>query len=99
MFVKKKGALCLVGKLWVARVINRGVLHATMGKIWWLSSKVVFKEVGPNVFLISFASISNMSRIEQGRPWLFDNSIFVIEQFNGLTPPNDFKFDKASLWV
>lgn len=46
------------------RVINIGVIEADMGKIWWLSTKDVFKEVGSNVFIISFATTSNMNRIE-----------------------------------
>lgn len=68
-----------------------------MGKIWRLSSKVVFKEVGANVFIVSFVNLVDKNRVEQGRPWLFDNNIFVLEQFDSLTPPKNMQFDKASL--
>lgn len=31
--VRKKGDLCLIGKLWVDRVINKGVIETVMEKI------------------------------------------------------------------
>lgn len=31
--VRKKGDLCLIRKLWVDRVINKGVIETVMGKI------------------------------------------------------------------
>lgn len=61
--------------------------------------KAKFKEVGPNVFTISFAMSSDKHRVEDGRPWLFDNLIFVIEPFDGYTQLKDMKFDKASFWI
>lgn len=82
--ISKKGALCLIRKLWMDRVINKGVIEVVMYKIWRLSSKVVFKEVGPNVFTISFATAADKSRVEKGRPWLFDKNIFFLLEFDGL---------------
>lgn len=69
-----------------------------MSKIWRLSSKVVFKEVRANVFTVSFVNLGNKNRVEYERPWLFDN-IFVLEQFDGLTPLKNMRFDKASQWL
>lgn len=37
--------------------------------------------------------------MENGRYWLFDNYIFVLESFDGLTPPKDMRFDRTSLWL
>lgn len=97
--VRKKGALCLIGKLWMDRVINKGVIEAAMDKIWRLSAMAVFKEVGHNVFTISFANTADKTRVETGRPWLFDNNLFVLLEFDGLTPPKSMCFDRASLWL
>lgn len=89
----------MIGKIWVDCVINQGVINAAIGKIWLLSSKATFKEVGSNVFTVSFANRANKYRVEQGKPWLLDNHIFVLEHFDGLTLPKDMRFDKASLWL
>lgn len=69
-----------------------------MSKIWRLSSKVVFKDIRANVFTISFVNLGNKNRVKYGRFWLFDD-IFVFKQFDGLTPPKNMRFDKASLWL
>lgn len=54
--VQEIGALFLIGKLWVDRVIHSKVIEFEMGKIWHLSASAKFREVGTNVFIISFAS-------------------------------------------
>lgn len=66
--IRRKSDLCLVGKLWMDRVINKGVVEATMGKIWRLSSKSVFKEVNSNVLTVSFVTKEYKTRVENGRP-------------------------------
>lgn len=70
-----------------------------IGKVWRLSTKAKFKEVGLKVFIISFAMHSDKHRVKNGRPWLFDNHIYVIEPFDGYTQLKDMKFDRASLWI
>lgn len=53
--VQRKGNLCLlIGKVWVDRAIGQGVVEVIMLKIWRLNAKAVFREVGPNIFIISF---------------------------------------------
>lgn len=73
--VQEKGALCLIGKLWVDRVRNRGVIKSAMDKIWRLSASAIFREVGSDVFIISFATPASKNRVASERPWLFDNNI------------------------
>lgn len=94
--VCKKGKLCLVGKVWTDRMINRSLIESAMNKIWRMSVKPTFKKVGNNTFLISFALAADKSLVEGGRLWLFDSSLFVIEPYNGKTKPKDLSFDEAS---
>lgn len=84
--MRKEGDLCLIEKLRVDRVINKGVIKTVIDKIWRLSSKLVFKEVKANVFTVLFANLADKSRVENRKPWLFSNNIFVLEQFDGLIP-------------
>lgn len=49
--------------------------------------------------MMSFATYADKMRVENGRPWLFDNHMFVIEPFDGPTQLKNMKFGKASLWL
>lgn len=54
---------------------------------------------GADLFLISFSTHADTQMVENGRQWLFDNNIFVIESYDGFTQLRDVKFDKAAMWV
>lgn len=67
---------------------------------WWKpSGSLSFKVLRDNLFLIDFAYPGDKERILVGRPWVFEGSLFVVEDFDGITPPLQFTFDKATFWV
>ena len=35
----------------------------------------------------------------KGRPWVFEGSLFLMEDFDGLTLPSNFTFDRETFWV
>lgn len=92
--VQPKGERCLIRKVSMERSIGRAIVESTMEKIWRVSKQATFKEVGPNVFIITFATHANKKRIEEGRPWFFYN-LFVIIHLDGYVQPNMKKFDIA----
>lgn len=47
-----KGGCSVVGKVWMERKLSLGVLEDTMGKVWRISQKARFKEVGLNIIVI-----------------------------------------------
>lgn len=81
--VQNKGERCLIGKIWTDLAINKNVVEATMAKVWRLSKHTVFQEVGSNMFTMTFATHADKKRIEDGRPWFFDNNMFVNNSFDG----------------
>ncbi|CAI9780684.1 unnamed protein product [Fraxinus pennsylvanica] len=97
--VMEKGDRSLIGKIWAERQINKAVVQSTMGKIWRISKPAEFTEMGRNIFMITFANHADLKRVEEGRPWLFDGSIFVMNAFEGYTPLSEMQFDVAALWV
>jgi hypothetical protein len=38
-------------------------------------------------------------RILEGRPRIFEGSLFIIEDFDGTSSPSLFKFDKVGFWI
>ncbi|XP_018821372.1 uncharacterized protein LOC108991470 isoform X2 [Juglans regia] len=81
--VTKKGQLCLIGKICTERTIRRNIIAATMAKIWKLSRPAVFQEVGANLFVIIFNTQEDKQKIEKGKPWMFDSSLFILQKFSG----------------
>lgn len=41
----------------------------------------------------------NRDRVLRGRPWLFDNHLFVLKIFDGHIQPSKIYFDKEFFWV
>ncbi|KAF5472196.1 hypothetical protein F2P56_004583 [Juglans regia] len=97
--LKNKEDCSLVGKVWVERSISRMVIENTMAKVWRISRKAQFQEVGTNMFVMTFANQADKLRILQGRPWLFDNQMFVIMQLNGSIPPQKMDFSRERMWI
>lgn len=96
---QQKGDLCLIGKIWVDRAIGRSIIEGIMSKIWKLSVKATFRELGQNVFLLSFATHANKQWVVSRRMWLFDNNLFALEEYDGFTKLQNMRFTNASMWV
>lgn len=77
----------------IDRQLGKGVIEAEMNKIWRLSAMANFREVGSNTFLVSFATHAKRLSVENGRPWLFDGHIFILESYNGNTKLKDLNFN------
>ncbi|XP_040994343.1 uncharacterized protein LOC121240886 [Juglans microcarpa x Juglans regia] len=92
--VLKKGEKCLIGKVCLERVISKSIISTTMAKIWRLSKPATFMEVGANLF-----THANKQKVEEVRPWLFDNRLFIIRKFDGVSQSGKMKFEHEALWV
>jgi hypothetical protein len=43
--------------------------------------------------------MGDKKRILEGRPRIFEGSLFIIEDFDGTSSPSLFKFDKVGFWI
>ncbi|XP_042962692.1 uncharacterized protein LOC122296963 [Carya illinoinensis] len=89
----------LLGKLCSNRLISKEVMESTLAKIWRISKKAQFTEVSPNTFAIVFGNIADKQKVWSGRPWLFDNQLVVLKEFDGFTPLKQVNFTSESFWV
>ncbi|XP_042958149.1 uncharacterized protein LOC122293721 [Carya illinoinensis] len=97
--LQKKAECSVVGKIWLDRRVSAAVVENTMGKVWRISRRAKFQEVGANIFAIQFANEADKMRVMDGRPWLFDSHLFIILPFNGLIPPQRMDFSKERMWI
>lgn len=87
------------GKVIAERPVSKEVLRSTFLKVWRPNGLVFFIELSENMFLVEFSNEGDQNKIGEGRPWLFDKHLFVMKDFDGLTPPRNMKFETASFWV
>lgn len=63
-----------------------------MMKVWHVGKPVIFKEINPNILVITFANTRVKDRVLEGRPGLFDNNLLVLNQFDGVTQSSKLTF-------
>lgn len=65
----------LLGKICIERMICTELIWVTAGNIWKLNKPTIFKELGKNIFAITFTTEVDKRRVEDGKPWLFEKKL------------------------
>jgi hypothetical protein len=94
-----RGKYCLEGKLLVDRFVGKDVVRRTLIRGWRPSGRLSFKVLGDNLFLLDFENEGDKCRVLEGRPWLFEDNLFSVENFDGLSTLSKIDFEKAIFWV
>lgn len=71
--------------------MGKEVLKKKMGKIWKISKLAFFRDVGKNLYTITFDIEVDKQHVMDGRPWLFNNKLLVLKQLDGFSqskPPS-----------
>jgi hypothetical protein len=97
--VDHRSKLCIVGKLIADRWISKETIRAKLIRGWKPEGSLSFKVLGENLFLIEFEYSSDKERVLKGRPWAVEGSLFLVEDYDGTTPPNRIDFESVVLWV
>lgn len=66
-------------------MIRKDLVRLMMDKVWRVSKPMEFHEIEGNYFVITFANQSDRNRVLDGCPWLFDNLLFMMKMFDGMT--------------
>jgi hypothetical protein len=83
--VVTRGQSCIVGKLVSERMVSKETIKTTLMRWWRLTGTFTFKIMGGNLFLIEFELARNKARVLVGRPWVFEDNLFLVEDFDGRT--------------
>lgn len=94
-----RGQNCIVGKQLAERFVGKEIIKFDLSRKWKPLGMMTFKVVDDNIFLIDFEHQSDKARVLKGRPWLFDDNVFAVEDFDGVTPPAMIDFEKVAFWV
>jgi hypothetical protein len=93
--LRVKGAKCLVGRLGVAKKINKDSFWSVLTRIWRVAGFVYFNEIQPNLWLFEFTEEADKKQVLDGRPWSYDPTILVLNDFDGKTPPSQMDFSHS----
>lgn len=94
-----RGQSWLVGKLIADKIIGKDYIRATLIRGWKPTGSLHFKVLGENLFLLDFEHFWDRSRVLEGHPWIFENKLFAVEEFDGFTPLIRMKFDFTAFWI
>jgi hypothetical protein len=94
-----RGRSCLVGKLIADRMVSKEVIRSTIQRGEKLEKTPTFKVMGDNLFLVELESEKDKRRILEGRPWSVEGHMFAIEDYDGLSSPSSYLFEKVAFWV
>ncbi|KAK3221553.1 hypothetical protein Dsin_008578 [Dipteronia sinensis] len=88
-------ALCLVGKILTAKLVNKEVFNDVMNKIWRVDGGMEIEPIRGNIFAFYFRSEFDRQRILKGGPWSFDSVIIAFENPTGTGNVGDMNFSSV----
>jgi hypothetical protein len=94
-----RGKSCVVGKLIADRMMSKEIIRTQLIRGWKPEGTPSFKVLGDNLFLVELETEKDKTRILEGRPWSVEGHLFAVEDYDGLSSPSNFRFEKAAFWI
>jgi hypothetical protein len=89
----------LIGWLDEARKINKDAFKTLLTRIWRIKGRVFFKEIHDNLWLFEYSEDEDLRCVLEGRPWSYDRTLLVVNEFDGRTPPSQMVFSHTPIWI
>lgn len=90
---------CLVGKLLTSRTIVSGIIKNTFSNAWRTNLNFSVDSLGRNVYLFKFDAKKDKEMVLKLGPWLFDNTLLVLEDQKVNLRLSQLPFNKAAFWI
>lgn len=74
-------------------------LFKTLRNAWAAAQGVIFKPMGPNLFLAQFMCLGDWNRVMGGGPWIFRNAAVPMEEYDGISDVRQYKLDRIPAWA
>ena len=78
-----RGHSCVVGKLVADHYVSKETIKSSLLRWWKPMEAITFKVLGENLFLIEFVSTRDKARVLEGRLWVFEGALFLVDDFKG----------------
>lgn len=90
--LQEKRSRCLVGRFGTEKRVNREAFKSLLTRIWRPVGCVIFQEVQEHLWIFEFSDGDDKQRIMEGRPWLFDRYLVILNGFDGSMAPSQMEF-------
>ncbi|CAD6336404.1 unnamed protein product [Miscanthus lutarioriparius] len=88
-----------VAKLFSERNVCPDVIEQSVGWIWCPTRGISCKDLGDNVFLISFNQASGLRRTLDDGPWMISKELLVVTEFAEVKSVDEFDFSIVPIWM
>ncbi|KAK2649988.1 hypothetical protein Ddye_017477 [Dipteronia dyeriana] len=95
---EQRPALCLIGKVFSIKLVNKNVFMEVINKIWRADGGVEIEQIKGNTFEFLFKSLKARQRILNGGPWSFDREIIVFEKPTWEGVIDGMMFNTVDIW-
>jgi len=83
----------------VPKKLNEKAFKAIIMRIWRPAGKLMINEVQENLWLFEFAEEGDKRKVMAGRPWSYDHTLLILNEFNGRLAPSQIEFLCSPIWV
>jgi hypothetical protein len=94
-----KGSRCIVGRLGEPKKLNKDAFKAILVRIWRPAGRLIFKEILDNLWLFEFSDERDKQKVMAGRPWSYDRTLLILNDFDGQVPPSQMDFSCTHIWI
>ncbi|XP_057779505.1 uncharacterized protein LOC130998089 [Salvia miltiorrhiza] len=91
--------LCLVGKVFASKQVNRELLLTQLPIILQTQLRVDVEIVGPNLFIAQFTSGLDKKHAFLDGPWHFFQDLLLFAEIEGFQHPCEVKFESFTGWI
>uniref|UniRef100_A0A2N9F0P5 Reverse transcriptase domain-containing protein n=1 Tax=Fagus sylvatica TaxID=28930 RepID=A0A2N9F0P5_FAGSY len=83
---KKLGSKSLLGKLITNKFFSKDAMKSMMLRLWGESRGISVQDISDNLFVFQFPDEHERTRVMNGSPWMFDNYLLALKEFDGSIP-------------
>ncbi|KAM0890503.1 hypothetical protein ACQ4PT_027009 [Festuca glaucescens] len=88
-----------IGKVLTTRSFSTDALFEKMKSVWNLSRDPICREAGENLFIFQMHCLGDWKKVVHQGPWTFRGWGLMIEDYDGLSDPENFVFDGMHMWA
>jgi hypothetical protein len=88
-----------VGRLGVPKKLNKEAFKAVLQRIWRPSGQLVVKEIKENLWLFEFSEDRDKQKVLAGRPWSYDRTLLILNEFDGKISLSQIDFSSTPIWI
>ncbi|KAI4993339.1 hypothetical protein ZWY2020_007652 [Hordeum vulgare] len=102
MSIKEKGKNSephVVGKVLSEKPAHLDVINLSLGRVGCPIKGIDCREVGENLFMITFKQESGKRKALEDGSWMFDQDLVVVEDYDPRKRLEDCEFNDIPIWV